>query len=61
MSVTDQRGSLGLTMRETQRELRISETTLRQAIKNGEIHAIRIGRRVIIPRASLERLLGGSK
>jgi excisionase family DNA binding protein len=39
----------------------LSATSVRAAIRGGELHAIRIGRRLLIPRASLEKLLNGGK
>jgi excisionase family DNA binding protein len=37
--------------------LGLSETSVRLAIKSGELPAVRIGRRLLIPQAGLDRLL----
>lgn len=50
---------LTLTVREAAAALGVGKTTLYQAIKRGEVPAIVIGKRVIIPRHLLERLLAG--
>jgi excisionase family DNA binding protein len=61
MPVVDQRQPMGLSLRKAAIELDLCENSLRKAIKEGKIHAVRIGRRVIIPRASLEKFLTGGK
>ena len=41
-------------------ELQISEKTVRNRINNGEIHAVRLGKRIVrIPRTEIERLRRG--
>ena len=50
--------SLTVTVTETARLLRIGRNETYAAIERGEIPAIRIGRRILVPRAQLERLLG---
>jgi excisionase family DNA binding protein len=40
-------------------ELGVHPLTLRKAIARGEIRAVRIGRRIVIPVSELERLLEG--
>jgi len=41
--------------------LGLSETSVRLAIKSGELPAVRIERRLLIPSTSLENLLNGAK
>ena len=52
--------SLVLTPIETARLLRIGRGTVYEQIRCGNIPSIRIGRRILIPRAALERLLGNA-
>jgi excisionase family DNA binding protein len=40
-------------------ELGVHHLTLRKAIARGEVRAVRIGRRILIPVSELERLLEG--
>jgi len=49
-----------LTIREAARELRMSEAWLRQKIFRKEIRHLKIGRRVFILQATLEKLLDDS-
>lgn len=49
---------LVLTVEETARYLRISRGSAYEAVKTNEIPHVRIGRRVLIPRAALLALLG---
>ena len=46
-----------LTVEEARRLLRLSRGLMYQAIRRGEIPSIRVGRRILISRAGLERLL----
>ncbi|HEY7066803.1 MAG TPA: helix-turn-helix domain-containing protein [Chloroflexota bacterium] len=46
-----------LTVEETARVLGISRTSAYAAAKRGELPTVRIGRRYVVPRAALERLL----
>lgn len=39
--------------------LRISRWSAYEAVKKGELTAIRIGRRCLVPRRTLEKMLGG--
>jgi excisionase family DNA binding protein len=48
-----------LTVDEAAVLLRVSRNTAYEAVKRGEIPAVKIGRRLLIPRAALERLLEG--
>ncbi|MCC5948515.1 MAG: helix-turn-helix domain-containing protein [Nitriliruptoraceae bacterium] len=50
-----------LTVRETATRLGIGMNTAYVAIRNGEIPAIRIGRRVLVPRDQLERMIAGEQ
>lgn len=48
-----------LTVAEAARLLRICPNSVRAAIQRGEIPCLRIGRRILIPRAALDALLAG--
>ena len=50
---------LVVTVAEASRMLRLSRNSTYAAIRNGDIRTLRIGRRLLIPRAALERLLAG--
>ena len=47
-----------MTVEEAARVLGIARNTAYQAARTGDIPAVRIGRRVIVPRAALETMLG---
>jgi excisionase family DNA binding protein len=51
---------LTLTVEEVAATLGISRAFAYEAVRRGEIPSIRIGRRVLVPRAPLERLLDGA-
>lgn len=51
-------GKMVLTVREVSKILRISENKTYEAILHGEIPSIRFGRRVLVPKPALLRLLG---
>lgn len=51
---------LTLTVEEAAATLGISRAFAYEAVSRGEIPSIRIGRRVLVPRAALERMLGGA-
>lgn len=46
-----------LTVKEAGELLGISEKTVRRGVNFGEIPAIRIGRRILIPKDTIERML----
>jgi excisionase family DNA binding protein len=46
------------TVPEAAQILRVSPNTLRRGIEREEVPVIRVGRRMLIPRPALERLLG---
>jgi len=48
---------LTLTVKETQIILGLSRSLVYQAIETGEIPSVRVGRRILIPKAALYRLL----
>lgn len=48
-----------LTVEAAARELNISRGLAYEGVRTGAIPAIRIGRRVLVPRAALDRLLAG--
>jgi len=47
------------TVVEAAAELGVHHLTLRKAIARGEIRAVRVGRRILIPKTEIERLLEG--
>jgi excisionase family DNA binding protein len=47
-----------LTVEEAATVLRLSRNAAYAGIKRGEIPSIRVGRRILVPRPGLERLLG---
>lgn len=49
-----------LTVEETARVLGLSRASAYEAVKNRVIPSIKIGRRLVIPRAALEKLLVGN-
>jgi excisionase family DNA binding protein len=51
---------LVLTVEEAAEILGISRPTAYQGIQSGEIPHIRIGRRILVPRAALEKLLANA-
>lgn len=51
---------LTLTVKEAAEALGISRPTAYEAIGTGEIPHIRIGRRILVPRVALEKLLAGA-
>lgn len=48
-----------LSVEQAARILGIGRVSAYQAIQRGELPAIRLGRRIVVPRAALERLLAG--
>jgi excisionase family DNA binding protein len=50
-----------LTIPEAAALLRVSARTLYAAAARGEVPAIRIGRRLVVPGAALQRLLSGER
>jgi excisionase family DNA binding protein len=48
-----------LTIREVARVLRIGRNSAYEAAQRGELPVLRIGRRLLVPRVALERLLSG--
>jgi excisionase family DNA binding protein len=48
-----------LTIEQTAKVLGIGRNSAYEAARRGELPAIRIGRRLLIPRLALEQLLGG--
>jgi len=53
----DSNNPLVLTAGETARLLRLSKTTVYDQIRQGSIPSIRLGKRILIPRAALMRKL----
>ena len=59
MSTRDSADRQTLTVEEAAALLGIGRTSAYQAVASGQLPVIRIGRRLLVPRAALERLLGG--
>jgi excisionase family DNA binding protein len=51
---------LTITVHEAARLLRISRTLAYEAVRNGTLPSVKIGRRLLIPIAALERMLEGT-
>jgi excisionase family DNA binding protein len=58
MTDSSQTSPTVLTVEEAGRLLRISRQSAYQAARSGELPTIRIGRRLLVPRAKLAELLG---
>jgi excisionase family DNA binding protein len=52
---------LVLTVEETAAALRIGRTAAYEAARRGEIPTVKVGRRLLVPRAKLEAMLGLEK
>ncbi len=50
-----------LTIAEAARRLRIGRNGAYEAARRGELPVVRIGRRLLVPRAALDHLLGGDR
>ncbi len=50
-----------LTVEEAARELGIGRGLAYEGVRTGAIPAVRVGRRLIVPRAALDRLLAGER
>ena len=48
-----------LSVSEAAQVLRIGRNTAYECIRQGSIPSVRLGRRILVPRAALERLLAG--
>lgn len=59
--MTEMNDRLTLTPKEAGKLLGLSRGLMYEAIRTGQIPSIRIGRRILIPRAALERLLENPK
>ena len=51
---------LTLSVDETSRLLNVSRHTVYEAVRRGEVPSVKLGRRILIPRAALQRLLEGT-
>lgn len=51
--------SLTLTVTECAKRLGIGRNSAYEAVSRGEIPVIRVGKRLLVPKAALERLLSG--
>jgi len=54
---TDGSERLVFTVEEARRQLGLSKGSMYEAVRSGQIPSIRVGRRILIPRATLQRLL----
>jgi len=50
-----------VTVEEAAQMLGISRSSAYECVRRGELRALRLGRRLVVPRAALEELLGGSE
>ena len=57
MIMTDVTDSVAFTVDEAAKILRISRNSAYQAVKEGQIPSIRIGKRIVIPRQAFNRML----
>ncbi len=48
-----------VTVEEAAQVLGISRSTAYECVRRGELRALRLGRRLVVPRAALEELIGG--
>ncbi|MBU6215103.1 MAG: helix-turn-helix domain-containing protein [Acidobacteria bacterium] len=48
-----------VTVEEAAQMLGISRSTAYECVRRGELRALRFGRRLVVPRAALEELIGG--
>lgn len=58
LTVEDLRGRLSINVEDAARVLGIGRGTAYDAVKRGEIPALRVGRRLLVPTGHLLRLLG---
>jgi excisionase family DNA binding protein len=47
----------GLTVQETAQQLRVSARLVESMVASGQINAVRFGRRVVVPRAEVDRIM----
>jgi excisionase family DNA binding protein len=59
MEKTNSSDQLAYSIRDTARKIGVSAQTIRQAIKNGQLQAKRLGRRVVVPTWAIEAFLQG--
>lgn len=52
---------LTLTVSEAARTLGIARASAYQAVASGELESLRIGKRILIPRCAIERMLSGTR
>jgi len=50
-----------LTVEEARKRLRIGRNAMYEALGRAEIPSIRLGRRILVPRLALERILSGER
>jgi len=58
-STAEDAGRLTFTVEEAAKRLGLSRGLMYEAVRMGQVPSIRIGRRILIPRAALERMLQG--
>lgn len=57
----DPRAPLGYSPKEVADSLGVSRKTILEAIKRKDLHAVRFGRRIVIPKAALDKFLEGNQ
>ena len=55
----DQLERLVYTVEEAGRLLGVSRTTAYECVRTGQLPSVRLGRRIVVPRAAIEALLAG--
>ena len=58
MRGTEQQERQTLSVEETAKALGVGRNTTYEAVRTGKIRGIRIGKRIVVPRTELRRLLG---
>ncbi|MFN7148990.1 MAG: helix-turn-helix domain-containing protein [Microthrixaceae bacterium] len=53
-------GRWTVTVEEAAQMLGISRSSAYECVRRGELRALRLGRRLVVPRSALEELLGGT-
>ncbi len=56
----EETGPKVLTVKEVQADLRLSRNAVYEAIARGEIPSVRIGRRILIPKAAYKQMLAAT-
>lgn len=59
--MADENGSATLTVPEMARRLGIGRNTGYEVVRAGLVPSLRLGKRIVVPRAALEKLLNGER